>query len=50
MSALRAVRMGDHAEHGSLSEGRDGAGFGSLHSTLPPAECRVDRFGDSFPW
>ena len=26
MSALRAVRMGDHAEHGSLSEGRDGAG------------------------
>src|SRR6202008_2080894 len=25
-SALRAVRMGDHAEHGSLSEGRDGAG------------------------
>src|ERR1700761_6579516 len=25
MSALRAVRMGDHAEHGSLSEGRDGA-------------------------
>src|ERR1700747_3854767 len=26
MSVLRAVRMGDHAEHGSLSEGRDGAG------------------------
>src|SRR6201984_2823455 len=26
MSAWRAVRMGDHAEHGSLSEGRDGAG------------------------
>jgi hypothetical protein len=26
MSALRAARMGDHAEHGSLSEGRDGAG------------------------
>src|SRR5882672_11411926 len=26
MSAMRAVRMGDHAEHGSLSEGRDGAG------------------------
>src|SRR6266513_2811203 len=26
MSALRAVRMGDHAQHGSLSEGRDGAG------------------------
>ena len=26
MSALRAVRMRDHAEHGSLSEGRDGAG------------------------
>src|SRR5208282_666523 len=26
MSALRAVRMGDHAEHGNLSEGRDGAG------------------------
>src|SRR5579871_1657852 len=26
MSALQAVRMGDHAEHGSLSEGRDGAG------------------------
>src|SRR6201988_1652696 len=26
MSALRAVRMGDHAEHGSLSEDRDGAG------------------------
>src|SRR5580704_6442210 len=26
MSALRAVRIGDHAEHGSLSEGRDGAG------------------------
>src|SRR5271154_5373131 len=25
-SALRAVRMGDHAEHGSLAEGRDGAG------------------------
>src|ERR1700752_2932799 len=29
MSALRAVRMGDHAEHGSLSEGRDGAGDAS---------------------
>jgi hypothetical protein len=26
MSALRAVRVGDHAEHGFLSEGRDGAG------------------------
>src|SRR6201987_4276612 len=26
MSAWRAVRMRDHAEHGSLSEGRDGAG------------------------
>jgi len=26
MSALRAVRMRDHAEHGDLSEGRDGAG------------------------
>src|ERR1051326_2307744 len=26
MSALRAVRIGDHGEHGSLSEGRDGAG------------------------
>src|SRR5437588_6042722 len=26
MSALRAVRIGDHAEHGSSSEGRDGAG------------------------
>ena len=26
MSAWRAVRIGDHAEHGSLSEGRDGAG------------------------
>src|SRR6202049_2994000 len=29
MSALRAVRIGDHAEHGSLSEGRDGAGYES---------------------
>src|SRR5450755_3057891 len=26
MSALRAVRMGDHAKHGFLPEGRDGAG------------------------
>ena len=26
MSALRAVRIGDHAEHGNLSEGRGGAG------------------------
>src|SRR5919204_1851097 len=26
MSALRAARVGDHAEHGRLSEGRDGAG------------------------
>jgi hypothetical protein len=26
LSALRAVRIGDHAEHGSLSEGRSGAG------------------------
>jgi hypothetical protein len=26
MSASRAVRMGDRAEDGSLSEGRDGAG------------------------
>src|ERR1700690_1988951 len=26
MSAWRAARVGDHAEHGSLSEGRDGAG------------------------
>src|SRR5579859_7589198 len=29
MSAWRAVRIGDHAEHGSLSEGRDGAGYES---------------------
>ena len=29
MSALRAVRIGDRAEHGSLSEGRDGAGYES---------------------
>ena len=26
MSALQAVRMGDHAKHGLLPEGRDGAG------------------------
>src|SRR5580700_2887373 len=26
MSALRAVRVGDHAKHGILLEGRDGAG------------------------
>src|ERR1700758_5214734 len=26
MSALRAARVGDHAEHGILPEGRDGAG------------------------
>src|SRR5437763_6833783 len=26
MSALRAARVGDHAEHGILLEGRDGAG------------------------
>src|SRR6266699_1877182 len=26
MSALRAVRIGDHAKHGFLPEGRDGAG------------------------
>src|SRR5919198_5399668 len=26
MSAWRAVRIGDHAEHGRLPEGRDGAG------------------------
>src|SRR5260370_2266973 len=26
MSALRAARVGDHAKHGSLPEGRDGAG------------------------
>ena len=26
MSALRAAKIGDHAEHGDLSEGRDGAG------------------------
>src|SRR5947208_5465809 len=26
MSALRAVRVGDHAKHGLLPEGRDGAG------------------------
>src|ERR1700684_3042947 len=26
LSAFRAVRIRDHAEHGSLSEGRDGAG------------------------
>src|SRR6202162_5630678 len=26
MSALRAVRIGDHAEHEDLAEGRDGAG------------------------
>ena len=32
MSALRAARIGDHAEHGSLSEGRDGAGDESTGS------------------
>ena len=26
MSGLRAVRVGDHAEHGKLLEGRGGAG------------------------
>lgn len=26
LSAKRAARMGDHAEHGSVSEGRAGAG------------------------
>ena len=27
VSALQAVRVGDHAEHGALPEGRDGAGM-----------------------
>src|SRR6202041_3699791 len=32
MSALRAVKVGDHAKHGFLHEGRDGAGDESTGS------------------
>src|SRR5271170_666026 len=34
LSALRAARVGDHAEHGGLLEGRDGAGDESTGSDL----------------
>jgi hypothetical protein len=34
MSALRAVRVGDHAEHGKLLEGRGGAGDESAGSNV----------------
>ena len=34
MSALRAVRVGDHAKHGFLHEGRDGAGDESTGSDV----------------
>ena len=34
VSALRAARVGDHAEHGGLLEGRDGAGDESAGSDL----------------
>src|SRR5664279_3167536 len=34
LSALRAARVGDHAEHGGLLEGRDGAGDESAGSDL----------------
>src|SRR6202049_3121659 len=34
MSALRAVRVGDHAKHGILLEGRDGAGDESTGSDV----------------
>src|SRR5450755_1119760 len=34
LSALRAARVGDHAEHGGLLEGRDGAGDESAGSHL----------------
>ena len=34
LSALRAARVGDHAEHGGLLEGRDGAGNESAGSDL----------------
>src|SRR3984957_15592427 len=34
MSALRAARVGDHAKHGILLEGRDGAGDESTGSDV----------------
>ena len=34
MSALRAARVGDHAKHGCLLEGRDGAGNESTGSDV----------------
>jgi hypothetical protein len=34
MSALRAARIGDHAKHGILLEGRDGAGDESTGSDI----------------
>ena len=34
MSALRAARVGDHAQHGFLPEGRDGAGDESTGSDV----------------
>src|SRR5271167_3690731 len=34
MSALRAARVGDHAKHGFLFEGRDGAGDESARSNV----------------
>src|SRR5229473_5187303 len=34
LSAFRAVRVGDHAKHGFLLEGRDGAGDESTGSDL----------------
>src|ERR1035441_10595670 len=42
MSALRAVRIGDHAEHGSLSEGRDGAGDESTGRDVA-SDCEEDH-------
>jgi hypothetical protein len=42
MSALRAARIGDHAKHGILLEGRDGAGYESLEVSRFSQHRQID--------
>ena len=42
MSALRAVRVGDHGKHGVLLEGRDGAGDENTDDRKTDSEPALD--------
>jgi Helix-turn-helix domain len=44
MSALQTPRVGDHARHGKLLEGRDGAGYEGTGSDLRVVAKKITRW------